>query len=102
MIGKTPEDVALLKYKLNKFFNIFFTIASVIVVIVCAFLLSYGKISKGTAGIIIPLALIVYLFMGVLSNRYEKRKPVMIIYIVLMVICIIVLFFDIVWMGTRG
>ncbi len=101
MIKKTPEEMALLKYKVNRALNIIITILSVVVIIICAFLVSYGKIDKGTAGVIIPLALIVYLVMGVLSNRYEKRKTVMIIYIVLITICALVFFIDLVWMGVN-
>lgn len=92
----TEKDL-LLRAKISKYVNVALTIISMIVVIIAAFLLATKNISGVVAGLIIPGALMVYLLMGVLSNRYEDRRPVMIIYIVLLSICAVAFFIDLIY-----
>lgn len=88
----SQQEINILKLKISKYINIVLTIISITVVIISMFLLAGNIISGKAAGIIIPAALLVYLIMGVLSNRYENRKVVMAIYITLISICAIILF----------
>lgn len=92
----SQQEINEIKIKVSKYLNIILTIVSISVVIISIFLLAGNVISGKQAGVIIPAALLVYLIMGVLSNRFETRKAVMAIYITLISICAIVLFIFIV------
>ncbi len=99
MANKDYEKALIIKGKISKVVNIILSIISIIVVIITAFLCALNKIEFVKAGIIIPLALMVYLFMGVLSliGTKENRKPVMVIYITAISICGVLLFISIIY-----
>ena len=91
------NEKLILKAKISRIVNITLTILSVVVMIITAFLFATNVISKGVAGLLIPGSLAVYLLMGVLSNINEKRKSVMILYIVLLSLSILVFYFDLIY-----
>lgn len=97
---RSNQEMAELRLQVNKVVNITITILSIAVVVLSAFLLAMNIISGEAAGIIIPIGILVYLLMGMLSNWGEKRKPVLLIYAVCMILCAIVLIFDIVWVSV--
>lgn len=95
------QEVIIVRGKVAKFINIILTIASIAIVVVVAFLFALNKIEPMLVGVLVPLALIVYVIMGIISSVSENRKTPIIIYSVVLVICVLVLFFDIVWFQTH-
>ncbi len=99
MANKDYEKALIIRGKIAKVVNIVLSVISIIAVIITAFLCALNKIDIVKAGIIIPLSLIVYLLMGVLSlvGSKENRKAVMIVYIIAISICGILLFVSIIY-----
>ena len=92
--NQNSEDYKIaiaIKAKISRVLNVIISIVSMIVCIVTAFVYAAGHMKMTTAGMIIPGALLVYLVMGLLTLVYsnEKRKSVMIIYIVGISLCAI-------------
>lgn len=88
------ENAVRIRAKIHKIVNITITIISIVVAIVSMLLAMMGIISYALMGVIVPLALAIYLLMGVLVAHNDQRKGVMIFYIIMISICLIVFLFD--------
>ncbi|MCR5705996.1 MAG: hypothetical protein K6G48_04310 [Acholeplasmatales bacterium] len=97
------DRAVAIKGKLSKILNVIVSVVSIIVSIITAFLYAAGKVEMTTAGIIIPAALLIYLVMGVLTlvGSNEKRKSVMIIYIIGISICAVILFISVIYASVH-
>lgn len=93
------ERALIIKDKIYKWANVIISIACIIVAVVTAFLCALKAIDLKTAGVIIPAAMLIYLVMGLLSliHTEEKRKTVMIIYIVGISLCAVLLFISVIY-----
>ncbi len=92
------ENAVRIRAKIANIVNISLTLISIVVILVSVFLAMFNVMSYTVMGVIVPLALIVYLAMGVISQKNDSRKSVMIVYIVLISICAIVFFVDFVYL----
>ncbi|MGM9972287.1 MAG: hypothetical protein ACI35W_07750 [Anaeroplasmataceae bacterium] len=88
------ENAVRIRAKIHKIVNITITIISIVVALVAMLLAVMGIISFAIMGVIVPLALAIYLLMGVLVAHNDQRKGVMIFYIIMISICLIVFLFD--------
>ncbi len=97
------EKAIAVKSKFSRILNIIVSVLSIIAIIIIAFLCALGNIKLTTAGIWIPLLLMVYLLMGLFSliGSNENRKSVMIIYIVAISLCGILLFFSVIYASVH-
>ncbi len=97
------ERAITVKNKVSKIINIIISVLSIIAIIIIAFLCVFHKINLTTAGILIPLFLMIYLLMGLFSlmGTNENRKSVMIIYIIAISLCGILLFFSIIYKSVH-
>lgn len=94
------QRASLINAKIKKYLNVAVTIACVVAVIIIIIVKMVGSMSNELLGILLPSFLALFCFMNVLAMKDEKRKGVMIIYIVILSICLIVLFFDIIYFNV--
>lgn len=96
---KEIEKAIVVKSKISRIFNVIVSIVSIICCMLFAFLFALKKIKLTTAGVLIPLCLMIYLLMGLLSlvGSKENRKSVMIIYIIAISLSGIVLFLSLIY-----
>lgn len=91
------KRATLINQKLKKYINIAVTIISVIALCIVAVVKIIGSMSNELFGILFPGFLAILCLMNVFAMKDEKRKAIMIFYIILLSVCLIALFFDVVY-----
>lgn len=94
------EHASLIKNKIKKYLNVAITIACAIAIVIIIIVKMTGNMSNELLGILLPSFLSLLCLMNIFAMKDEKRKGIMILYIVILSICLIVLFFDIIYFNV--